>query len=161
MVLHLLPRPESVLAEFKRVTRPGGMVICCNEDGNMQSNWPPNPELQHRIDLALAQIIDLHMGRKLPLMFQELGLQDIKVDIDFNRAMFTVGAMDSERLENLESMLLLAQPKFAAALAAWMRPKLWSVTCLPTWPIPKPVRRIPSISSEDRCRITLIQREAG
>lgn len=116
MVLHLLPRPEEVLSEFKRVTRPGGIVICCNEDGNLQSNWPPNPELQRRIDLALSQIIDLNMGRKLPLMFHKLGLQDIKVDIDFNRAMCAIGSMGKEKLSNLEQMLVLAQPHFATAL---------------------------------------------
>jgi ubiquinone/menaquinone biosynthesis C-methylase UbiE len=41
--------PEKAVAEFRRVTKPGGVVVCCNFDGFAITHYPEDESLQRYI----------------------------------------------------------------------------------------------------------------
>jgi SAM-dependent methyltransferase len=84
-LLQAVPEPQRVLAEMKRVTRPGGrlhvvaedygMIHChpCAVDGDRF--WREGP-----ITLGLRTGTDLYCGRKAYSWLRALGLEDVRVD---------------------------------------------------------------------------------
>jgi len=97
----------SALAEFKRVVRPGGRIVCCNFDGVWAHPYPVDLALQRDLDLWFEAMerevgFDRALGRKLPSMFLDAGLVDVKVDFIPDRAFGGFGG-DPEKRWNWES----------------------------------------------------------
>lgn len=113
-LLQWVSQRTDALAEFARVTRPGGRVVCCNFDGFFLSHYPTDPEVQHDVErwaaAASEQLgFDNNVGRKLPSMFKQAGLVDVKVDVIADRAFSGFGG-DAERAWNWEIQWQSALP---------------------------------------------------
>src|SRR5690242_20583987 len=48
-VMQWIYQPEKAVAEFRRVAKPSGVVVCCNFDGFAVTHFPECPELQPKI----------------------------------------------------------------------------------------------------------------
>lgn len=113
-VLQWMSKPEAALAEFARVARPGGRVIAANFDGFLLQHFPEDPVVQANtqrwFDAAKAEMgFDNWIGRKLPSLFLDAGLRDIRVDTIPDRAFAGLGG-DAERLWNMEVQWNAAHP---------------------------------------------------
>ena len=85
-LLQFVRERDLALKEFKRVLRPGGRIVSCNYDGIGTFHDPKNEELQRASDLwwelAYKELsIDRYLGRKLPVMYLDAGLVDVKLDL--------------------------------------------------------------------------------
>ena len=105
-VLQWVAEPAAALAEFARVTRPGGRVVAANFDGFMLQHFPEDTEVQANLqrwfDAARAAMgFDNWVGRKLPSLFHTAGLADIRIDTIPDKAFSGLGG-DAERLWNME-----------------------------------------------------------
>lgn len=105
-VLQWIRQPEAALAEFVRVTRPGGCVVAANFDGFLLQHFPEDPVVQANtqrwFDAARAEMgFDNWIGRKLPSLFQAAGLTDIRVDTMPDKAFSGLGG-DAERQWNMQ-----------------------------------------------------------
>ena len=103
-LLQWVKQKRETLAEFKRVVRPGGRIVCCNFDGFCAYTYPVDVELQRDIDLwfetaARELDFDNFIGRKLPSLLLEAGLKDLKVDFIPDRAFGGFGG-DPEKFWN-------------------------------------------------------------
>jgi hypothetical protein len=84
-VLQAIPHAERVIAELKRVTRPGGWLHVIAEDYGMihfeprgldaDAFWGTGP-----VEFGRATGTDLHVGRKAFRILRSLGLDDVRVD---------------------------------------------------------------------------------
>lgn len=113
-LLQWVAKSDLALAEFVRVTRRGGRVVCCNFDGFCLSHAPTDPQVQRDVErwFAAAQAefgFDNNIGRKLPSMFKTAGLQDIRFSILPDRAFCGFGG-DPERRWNWETQWKSALP---------------------------------------------------
>lgn len=91
-----------VLAEFVRVSKPGGRIICCNFDGFFLSHFPTNPKVQQDVERWALQAnaefgFDNNLARKLPSMFKQVGLTNIKVNTMADKAFSGCAGMKKER----------------------------------------------------------------
>jgi len=98
---------QRALAEFRRVVRPGGRVVVCNFDYFCICHHPVDPEFQADVELwfdaARRELgFDNLLGRKLPHLFREAGLTDIKVDFIPDRTFGGFGG-ESEKRWNWET----------------------------------------------------------
>ncbi|MCA1643977.1 MAG: methyltransferase domain-containing protein [Chloroflexi bacterium] len=73
--------PRAVLAEFRRVTRPGGRLSLCEIDYGSAMRDHPDRAVTRRIDQWVEDVAIRHgwMGRQLPRLAREAGLTDITV----------------------------------------------------------------------------------
>ena len=79
-VLRYVDRPEAVLAEMVRLTRPGGSVLAFDFDSEQTVVDAPDPVLVRRIAEVLdAAVPQPWIGRQLFRLFQEAGLRDVRV----------------------------------------------------------------------------------
>jgi ubiquinone/menaquinone biosynthesis C-methylase UbiE/CRP-like cAMP-binding protein/GNAT superfamily N-acetyltransferase len=79
-----LPNPLEVLAEMRRVTRPGGIVVVLDVDDRTNIVHPEPPGMKaFEARIAAAQKAaggDRHVGRKLHGYLHEAGLRDVGVE---------------------------------------------------------------------------------
>ncbi|MEK6609177.1 MAG: methyltransferase domain-containing protein [Myxococcota bacterium] len=84
-VFEYLGDPAPALAEFVRVTRPGGKVVVSDIDGAGLRAWPfPEPVRRgvHTFVEAIAATgFDVHAGRKAYRLFRRAGLADVRVRV--------------------------------------------------------------------------------
>ena len=90
LLMHLQD-PLEVLREMRRVTRPGGLIICCEANRSAVNASLFVEELPQLMDLGLLQRFfakqrdhsgkDPDIGVKLPVLFQRLGLENIQARI--------------------------------------------------------------------------------
>ena len=80
LVLVNVPRPEDVLAEMVRLTRPGGCVAVADVDWLTWTCLPEHPDWP-RLTAAAAAVWsgDVHIGRRLPALLRAAGLVDVQV----------------------------------------------------------------------------------
>ena len=109
-VLQWVKEPRAAVAEFRRVTKQGGDVVCCNFDGFAVTHWPEDPALQPTLEYVFPRLVDPFIGRKMAPMFMDAGLIDIKLDFEPDRLFTTIGAIDPERRRNWVEQLKAAQP---------------------------------------------------
>jgi SAM-dependent methyltransferase len=67
-VLQWLKESHRAIAEFRRVTRRGGVVVCANFDGFAMTHWPEDPTLQPQLKEVVPQLVDPFIGRKMAPM---------------------------------------------------------------------------------------------
>jgi SAM-dependent methyltransferase len=78
--LQWVHRPEAALAEFKRVTRPGGTIVVIDTDWGTFAPYHPDPAMTVRIQGAVfGQRPGFTVGRRLRSMFVNAGLADVSV----------------------------------------------------------------------------------
>lgn len=82
-VLEHVTRPEQVLAEMRRVTRPGGRVAGCENDISLLRIDPPCPAFERVWDAFKRYQVGLGgdplIGRRLYRLFQHAGLREIEL----------------------------------------------------------------------------------
>lgn len=105
-VIHSIPHADRVLAELVRVTRPGGALHLIAEDYGMlhfQRGALDPSDFWHRVPGAFgaATGTDLHIGRNVVGLLQDLGLEAVRMDYI---------VVDTLRVE---------RETFANILAAW------------------------------------------
>lgn len=84
LLLVNVPRPEEVLAEMVRLTRPGGWVVGLEPDIESSICYPPIPELARLRELFAAAFArngaDVLIGRRMAELYRGAGLVDVGVD---------------------------------------------------------------------------------
>lgn len=75
-LLHLLDNPLRALQEMVRVVRPGGRVVVGEPDWATLVLYPPGPS----IDISVFEFdASMTIGRQLPSLFNQVGLQVLKI----------------------------------------------------------------------------------
>lgn len=75
-LLHLLEQPLKALQEMTRVVRPGGRVVLGEPDWATLAIYPSGPSIDTSVfDCDQSAI----MGRRLPSLFKQAGLQVLKI----------------------------------------------------------------------------------
>lgn len=115
-VLQWVGDPHLAIAEFRRVTRPGGLVVCANFDGFAVTHWPVDPVLQPKLEEVFAQLVDPFIGRKMAPMFMDAGLVVGEVVFEPDRLYTIIGAIDPERRRNWAEQLAAARRYIAKIL---------------------------------------------
>jgi SAM-dependent methyltransferase len=143
-LLQWVKEPHRAIAEFRRVTKRGGVVVCANFDGFAVTHWPEDPTLQPQLEKVVPQLVDPFIGHKMAPMFMDTGLVDIQVDFEPDRLFTVIGAIDPDRRQNFADQLSAARSyitkilggeleadQFAAAfLRYYDRPDTCSYTAL-------------------------------
>jgi ubiquinone/menaquinone biosynthesis C-methylase UbiE len=112
-VLQWVEQPGQAVAEFRRVTRPGGLVVCVHFDGFGVTHDPIDPALQADADAFFPQVIDPFVGRKQYRMFYDAGLRDIRIHAEADPLYTVAGSIDPARRENWRAQLAAS---FSAAV---------------------------------------------
>ncbi|MGH4017844.1 MAG: methyltransferase domain-containing protein [Pseudonocardiaceae bacterium] len=82
LLLVNVPRPEDVVAEMVRLTRPGGYVALQDKDVVSWTCEPAHPAWDLLKDaLVAAWSGDPHIGRRLPGLLRNAGLVDVDMDV--------------------------------------------------------------------------------
>jgi SAM-dependent methyltransferase len=78
-----IPDPAEVVAEMIRLARPGGWVASQEPDAEHALCYPPLPAWDHLRTIFLVSHdrlgADLRIGRRLPELFRQAGLEDVEV----------------------------------------------------------------------------------
>lgn len=106
-VLQWMGERHRAMAEMCRVLKPGGRLVVANCDGFLLQHHPTDSHVQRDVerwfDAARAHMgFDNWMGRRLPVMFKQAGLQDIHVHSMPDRAYSGFGG-DEERRWNMQT----------------------------------------------------------
>lgn len=81
LVLNNVPRPQEVVAEMVRLTRPGGYVAAQDHDWVSWICQPAHPAWDRLLDVVgTAWGGDVRVGRRLPEMLRAAGLVDVEVE---------------------------------------------------------------------------------
>jgi SAM-dependent methyltransferase len=115
-VLQWVKEPCLAIAEFRRVTKSGGVVVCANFDGFAVTHWPEDPTLQPQFEKVIPQLVDPFIGRKMAPMFLDAGLIDVKADFEPDRLFTVVGAIDPNQRQNFADQLSGARSYIAKIL---------------------------------------------
>jgi len=81
-VLQWLKDPAPAVAELRRVTAPGGSVICSSFDGFAVTHWPEDPMVQGDAERVFSELVDPFIGRKTASLFAQAGLTDLAVHFE-------------------------------------------------------------------------------
>jgi SAM-dependent methyltransferase len=117
-VMQWINDPEKAVAEFRRVTKPGGVVVCCNFDGFAVTHYPEDETLQRHILTVFPRLVDVNIGRKTAPIFHKCGLINISVHFEPDSLFTTVGTIDPERRENWVVQLAAARPHIVKILGS-------------------------------------------
>ncbi len=80
-VLGYLPEPELALAEMVRVARPGARIVTADADFDLTVVEIPDRALVRKMVHAICdQVQQGWLGRQMPRLFQQVGLEDVRVD---------------------------------------------------------------------------------
>ncbi|MBC8233181.1 methyltransferase domain-containing protein [bacterium] len=115
-VLQWVNEPIQAVAEFKRVTRPGGLVVCCHFDG--LTHYPVDETWQADADKFINDCIDALVGRKMYWMFHQVGFVDITVDAEPDPIYSVYGAIDEDLRENWGTQLRVGLPVLVKSLGS-------------------------------------------
>src|SRR6516162_11175847 len=68
-VMQWIDEPEKAVAEFRRVTKPGGVVVCCNFDGFAVTHYPEDEALQRQILTVFPRLVTFISGERRHRLF--------------------------------------------------------------------------------------------
>jgi SAM-dependent methyltransferase len=81
-LLEYLKDPVAAIHEMKRVTKPGGLVVCADLDGNCLFHYPIDPRLESGIQKVMGLLactgFDPWVGRKLYHFCRTVGFSEIE-----------------------------------------------------------------------------------
>ncbi|EJY54900.1 Methyltransferase type 11 [Alicyclobacillus hesperidum URH17-3-68] len=82
-VFQHLRNPQLVMQEIHRVLKPGGLVCIIDIDDQLSLSYPEHPTAFSRLREAFCKLQvlnggDRHIGRKIPLIMHECGLEVIR-----------------------------------------------------------------------------------
>ena len=112
-VLQWTKDPAAAVTELRRVTKPGGSVVCCNFDGFAMTHWPEDSALQANAERVFSGLVDPFVGRKMAAFFAQAGLTEIAVDFEPDRLFTVVGQIDPDRRLDWVEQLTAARPHIA------------------------------------------------
>lgn len=115
-VLQWVKDPAAAVAELRRVTAPGGRVVCCHFDGFAVTHWPEDPALQADVERVFPALVDPFIGRKMASLFTQAGLIDVAVHFEPDRLYTVVGRIDPGRRRNWIEQFAAARPYIARIL---------------------------------------------
>lgn len=144
-VLFFVPSPEEAIAEFRRVTKPGGTVVIVLEDWYGLVLDPKDDELRRSLLAIFGEMAKVDVTSRLPSMMMRAGFVEVSVQIEASPVYTIIGAVDLQRRRNHEIEMQAARPQIARILgsetacddfyAAWFgyldRPD--TCTILPMW----------------------------
>ena len=118
MLLQYLSQKEKAVAEMVRVTKPGGLVMLQDLDGQLIWHYPEDPIMQNavmQVTGALAESgFDPLVGRKLFWLAQKAGLEQIEVQVEPYH--LVVGEIDPLVSQQWKLKLDIAKPSMVRAL---------------------------------------------
>lgn len=117
-VLQWLREPKLVLAELRRVLKPGGTIVSCDFAGFATQHFPIEPEFERELRAVFAELVDTEVGRKVAPYFIELGFDNVTVDMERDKVFTTVGRIDPERRRNWDMQLQAARPALIRLLGS-------------------------------------------
>ena len=109
-VLQWVKNPAAAIVEFRRVTAPGGIVVCCNFDGFAVTHWPEDPKMQVDAERVFPALVDPFIGRKMAALFARAGLTDLAVHFEPDRLFTSIGQINPERRSNWVEQFAAARP---------------------------------------------------
>jgi ubiquinone/menaquinone biosynthesis C-methylase UbiE len=102
---------KAALAELKRVTRPGGLVVSCDYVGFGTEHFPVDPALEGQIHKVMAALVDCNIGQKVAPLMISLGFRDVSVEMEADTLFTVIGRIDPERRRNLETQFQAAHAR--------------------------------------------------
>ena len=115
-LLQWLKEPKLALAELKRVTKPGGLLVSCDFADFMIDHFPVDAQFDAQIRKVMPGLVDPNVGRKIASHLISLGLEDIQVDIESDAVFTVIGRIDPARRRNWEQQWQAARPEVAKVL---------------------------------------------
>jgi ubiquinone/menaquinone biosynthesis C-methylase UbiE len=99
-LLEYLKDPVVAISEMKRVTKPGGLVVSADLDGNCLFHYPIDPRLEEGIQKVMRLLVstgfDPWVGRKLYHFYRTVEFSEIKVHM-FPHHLIAGAPCDRER----------------------------------------------------------------
>jgi ubiquinone/menaquinone biosynthesis C-methylase UbiE len=117
-VLQWVKEPHTAVVELARVTKPGGLLVCCHYDRFGVTHWPEDPEWQALVERVFPEIVDPFIGRKLAMIFHAAGLAEVTVDFEPDRLFAIVGSIDPARRQNWGEQWKAGRPHVARVLGS-------------------------------------------
>jgi ubiquinone/menaquinone biosynthesis C-methylase UbiE len=117
-LLQWLSEPKRALAELKRVTRPGGLVVSCDFSGFAIEHFPISHEFDRQCREVMARIVDPDIGRKVAPYMLALGFADVRVDMESDAIYTVIGRIDPQRRWNWEKQWQAARPQVVKIMGA-------------------------------------------
>jgi len=106
------------LAEIRRVTRPGGLVVSCDLDGIFVDHFPIAAEFERQVREVMAALADCDVGRKVAPAMLGLGFEDVGVEIETDTVFTVIGSIDPQRRWNCEKIWRSAGPQIGQVLGS-------------------------------------------
>ncbi len=119
-LLQWLKEPKIALAELRRVTKPGGIVVSCDYSGFATEHFPIDVELERQLRQLIAASVDSDIGRKVAPFMIALGFRDVQVQIETDTLFTVIGTIDADRRRNWETQLQAMRPHLVALLGSEM-----------------------------------------
>ena len=117
-LLQWLKDPKTALAELKRVTKPGGVVVSCDYSGFATEHFPIDAELERQLRQLIAASVDSDIGRKVAPFMIALGFRDVQVQIETDTLFTVIGTIDADRRRNWETQLQAMRPHLIQLLGS-------------------------------------------
>ena len=115
-LLQWLKEPKLALAEMRRVTKPGGLIVSCDFADFMIEHYPVDAAFERQIRQVMPGLVDPNVGRKVAGHMIALDLEDVTVDVESDRVFTVIGKIDPERRWNWEEQWRAARPEIAKNL---------------------------------------------
>jgi SAM-dependent methyltransferase len=117
-LLQWLKEPKTALAELRRVTKPGGIVVSCDYSGFGTEHFPIEPDLGRQVREVMATIVDANIGPKVAPFMIALGFRDVQVQLEADTLFTVIGTIDADRRRNCETQLQALRPHLISLLGS-------------------------------------------